>query len=209
MDTKEEILKIAKRKFYNDGFHATTARSIAKECGIVHSNLFYHYASMNDIALHIMREFVETSRLAVLSHAKNLSPIELYIAYTIIEINYMYYDKKFANLCFEIPGILGDAIYQNAIDEIFPDLSMALEDGDSQSIYAYLDLQAVITTQIRTTCLVKTKNLDLNINEVVDYILQLKKRIWGIDDDTFAKAIAHSTSVVKKINYEELNIFRK
>lgn len=209
MDTKEEILKVAKKKFYNDGFHATTARSIAKECGIVHSNLFYHYSSMNDIAFVIMQEFVETSRQAVLSHSKNLTPIELYIAYTIVDIYYMYYDKKFADLCFEIPEVLSDAIYRNAINEIFPDLSLALEGGNSQNIYSYLDFQAVITTQIRTTYLVKTKNLDLNINEVVNYILQLKKRIWDIDDKTFEKAVAHSTNVVKKVDYEELNIFKK
>ncbi|WKY45145.1 TetR/AcrR family transcriptional regulator [Eubacteriaceae bacterium ES2] len=209
MDTKEEILKVAKKKFYTDGFHATTARSIARECGIVHSNLFYHYSSMNDIALVIMQEFVETSRQAVLSHSKNLTPIELYIAYTIVDIYYMYYDKKFADLCFEIPEILSDAVYRNAIEEIFPDLNLALEDDNSENIFAYLDFQAVITTQIRTIFLVKKKNLKLNIKEVVNYILELKRRIWDIDDDTFEKAIAHSTNVVKKVNYEELNIFKK
>ncbi|WKY46795.1 TetR/AcrR family transcriptional regulator [Eubacteriaceae bacterium ES3] len=207
MDTKSLILKVAKKKFYNDGFHATTARSIAKECGIVHSNLFYHYNSMNEIALIIMQEFVEKSRTTVLKHGEDLSPTELYIAYTIVGIYYLYYDQKFAELCFEIPDIFSDAIYTNAVKEIFIDLNLSSECKDKHEIYAYLDLQAVINTQIRTTYLVKKRNLNLNIDQVVNYVLELKKRIWNIDEKTFKQAVTRSKSIVRKINYEELNIF--
>ncbi|MEA4806756.1 TetR/AcrR family transcriptional regulator [Acetobacterium wieringae] len=207
MNTKDLIFHTAKRLFYNNGFHDTTARALAKACGIVHSNLFYHYDSMNDIALQIMQEFVETSRKIVLECEDDLTPIELYISYTIVDIYYMYYDRKFAELCFEIPEILSDAIYDNAVKEIFPELNLASGSEDKQRIYAYLDLQAVITTQIKTTSLVKNRNLNLNINQVIEYILQLKKRIWNIDDKTFNHARQRSEQIVRAVDYSKLNIF--
>lgn len=207
MSTKDLIFKTAKKLFYDNGFHQTTARALAKECGIVHSNLFYHFDSMNDIAFQIMQEFIETSRKVVLEMNDQLSPIELYISYTIVEIYYMNYDHKFAELCYEIPEILSDAIYENAAREIFPELHSAIVSNDTKAIYNYLDLQAVITTQIKVSSIVKQKNLHLNMNQVVEYILQLKKRIWDIDDETFLKAKERAAMIVKKIDYSRLNIF--
>lgn len=207
MNTKELIVVTAKKLFYNNGFHQTTARALAKECGIVHSNLFYHFDSMNDIAFQIMKEFVETSRKIVLDLSDDLSPIELYISYTIVGIYYSHYDHKFANLCFEIPEILSDAIYENAANEIFPELNMAIDSDDPQRIYAYLNMQAVISTQIQTSAMVKEKNLHLNIFQIIEYILQLKKRIWNIDDEVFHEARRRAEVIVKKVDYSKLNIF--
>lgn len=207
MNTKELIVVTAKELFYNNGFHQTTARALAKECGIVHSNLFYHFDSMNDIAFQIMKEFVETSRKTVLDLSDNLSPIELYISYTIVGIYYSDYDPKFANLCFEIPEIFSDAIYENAANEIFPELNMAIDSDDPQRIFAYLDMRAVISTQIQTSAMVKEKKLRLNTLQVIEYILQLKKRIWNIDDDVFQQARSRAEEIVKKVDYSKLNIF--
>lgn len=207
MTTKELIISTAKKLFYNDGFHQTTARVLAKECGLVHSNLFYHFDSMNDIAFQIMKEFVEASRKIVVDLSSNLTPIELYISYTIVDIYYMYYDQKFANLCYEIPNILSDAIYENAANEIFPELNKTLNINDPHQIYAYLDMQAVISTQIKTLSIVKEKNLPLNIFQVTEYILQLKKRIWDIDEEAFHAAKKRAETLVKKVDYSKLNIF--
>lgn len=43
--SKEKILFTAMQLFANNGFHKTTAATIAKACGISHGLLFYHFKS--------------------------------------------------------------------------------------------------------------------------------------------------------------------
>lgn len=51
MTTKEKILKTALRLFNRDGISRVTVRDIAKEMGISHGNLCYHFANTNDIIM--------------------------------------------------------------------------------------------------------------------------------------------------------------
>lgn len=49
MTTKEKILKAALQLFNKHGISSITVRDIAKEIGISHGNLCYHYPATNDI----------------------------------------------------------------------------------------------------------------------------------------------------------------
>jgi hypothetical protein len=50
ISTKQLIEQEAIKLFYNDGYSKTTLRKIAENCNIVHSGIFNHYKSKNELA---------------------------------------------------------------------------------------------------------------------------------------------------------------
>lgn len=207
MTTEERIIQTAKKVFYTNGFQKTTARMLAKECGIDHSSMYYYFNTMNDIAYKIMQEVVEITRKVVWDLNENFSPIELYIAYSLVGINHIHKDKKFADFCFELPELLSDAIYEYLAKEIFPELNIEAKISGNQKVYDYLNMHAIIKSEINALDLIKRKELPLNPEEATEYIMLIKKRIMNIDDDLFYKAKTKAEELEKKVDYSKLNIF--
>ncbi|MEG0378828.1 MAG: TetR/AcrR family transcriptional regulator, partial [Eubacterium sp.] len=56
-ETRDKILHLAKKYFYEIGFKKTTIRNIAKEAGINHALAYYHFNGKYDIAHQIVDEF--------------------------------------------------------------------------------------------------------------------------------------------------------
>ena len=60
-NNSEEILKIATKLFYENGYDNTPTRELAKAVGMSNAGIYYHYKDKNDILFHILNE--STSRL--------------------------------------------------------------------------------------------------------------------------------------------------
>lgn len=208
MTTEEMILKTAKRLFYENGFQETTARKLAEECGLVHSTIFYHLESMQNIAFKVMQEYVANSRKVLFDAATHLTPLESFIAYTLAGMRYVHEDAKFENLFRQIPDIFGDAVYENAATEIFPALQQEeVNINDINSVYNYLNMHTLIKSEIGVYELVKSKNLNLNFEQLMDYILLIKKRLMAINDNDFDTARKNAQIVANSIDTRKFNIF--
>ncbi|MCJ8014119.1 TetR/AcrR family transcriptional regulator [Paenibacillus sp. KQZ6P-2] len=54
---KERILAAALKLFSQKGFHATSTKEIANECGVAEGLIFYHYGDKRKLLLHIVKNF--------------------------------------------------------------------------------------------------------------------------------------------------------
>ncbi|MEG1107065.1 MAG: TetR/AcrR family transcriptional regulator [Eubacterium sp.] len=63
-ETRDSILKFAKKSFYELGFKKTTIRNIAKDAGLNHALAYYHFNGKYDIAHQIVDEFHQKSEAA-------------------------------------------------------------------------------------------------------------------------------------------------
>lgn len=54
---KERILNTALSLFSKRGYHATTTKEIAAECGVAEGLIFYHFGDKRKLLLHIVRHF--------------------------------------------------------------------------------------------------------------------------------------------------------
>lgn len=60
---KELILRAALKLFSQKGFHATTTKEIAKECGVAEGLIFYHFGDKRKLLLYLVNHFSFAMRL--------------------------------------------------------------------------------------------------------------------------------------------------
>jgi len=54
---KDRIIAAALKLFSQKGFHGTTTKEIAHECGVAEGLIFYHFGDKRKLLLHIVRNF--------------------------------------------------------------------------------------------------------------------------------------------------------
>ncbi|WP_339323517.1 TetR/AcrR family transcriptional regulator [Paenibacillus sp. FSL W8-0194] len=54
---KDRIIAAALKLFSQKGFHGTTTKEIANECGVAEGLIFYHFGDKRKLLLHIVRNF--------------------------------------------------------------------------------------------------------------------------------------------------------
>lgn len=70
---KERILEVALKLFSQKGFHATTTKEIANECGVAEGLIFYYFGDKRKLLLHIVTNFsfalrIQESELQLTQH---------------------------------------------------------------------------------------------------------------------------------------------
>ena len=58
---REQILEVAERFFYIQGFQATTVDAIAEELGVTKPFIYYHFENKRDILLHLLERTMSKS----------------------------------------------------------------------------------------------------------------------------------------------------
>lgn len=90
--TKNKILSVSTRLFYEKGLDSTSLDEIARECGITKPLIIYHFSSKINIAKTIYREYTDDQRQIFFQKAREIENkyknVEILMAYRLQSVKY-------------------------------------------------------------------------------------------------------------------------
>jgi AcrR family transcriptional regulator len=106
LSAREEILEVAAQLFSENGYAATSTRSIALAVGIKQASLYYHFASKEDILAELLAGTVEPSLAfsAKISRSRRPSHVQLY-ALTLFDVTLLAGGFSNAGALYQLPEL--------------------------------------------------------------------------------------------------------
>ena len=143
--TKEKILKTALKLYNSKGVSNVSIRHLAKEAGISHSNLIYHFSGQESIILDL--HVLMLQRALELNSEINQSPVSLEKFYmgtkagfmVVYDFRFLFNDLKY--ICFTFPEVkrvlleieaIRSGMYHSLISGLIAENLMREEDFESE-----------------------------------------------------------------------------
>lgn len=180
MQTRANIIKVARNFFVKEGFLNTTTATIAKQAGIAHGTLFLHFATKEDLILEII-----DSELEQLGN-QMYELIHMHFDFDSLLKKYLEFieDKEdfFATMAKELPFYADDLknkiLYRESI--IRSHFTQAIHIGIHQGKYKKCEVRNVVIT----------------LFGLLNYFLSMKKTFV---DDSSQSVIVMFKPMIKKI----------
>lgn len=209
-NARELILHAAKNLFYENGYEKTTARLIADRTSMFHSNIFYYYPNKRSILKQVIRNFYQTIREQVEDLKLTLSPAELLLLYSSIQMKFVEMDEKFARLYYESTDVIIEVLYQDFIIHLYPQVDeKASEKSWEQSRKEYfMDLVVLLSSEKQLYQYRRNFWISISDEGMRQYFTKLNLKLLDIDDETIKRTQRIIDAYIHRIDFEALNIFK-
>ncbi|MBF7095613.1 TetR/AcrR family transcriptional regulator [Alkalibacter mobilis] len=206
---KESILNEAKNLFYENGYEKTTARMIAKEVSMHHSNIFYYFTNKRAILKEIFRNYFKCLHDQVMNLKIELPDTEILLFYVYIVLKNIQIDEKFKRLFYESTDVVIEVLFEDFIVHLYPKIDSKADEQKSeikQKEY-FMDLVVILSSEKQLEYYRRNKIFEISDDEVRDYYSRLNLKLLNIDEDTIEKSLKNIDKYVNKIDFSKLNIF--
>ena len=203
-ETRENIIRVARKLFAEKGYEHTDMKEIAGELGMTHAALYYYFKNKTDVAWEIYRvetegvlAEVEGAKAAgqtdplflcvlqylLIIHRLALNPVTE--SYFFDEINYRGYDKA------EMMRVRRS--YYGAVEALFASCGKEISDDRFTAFILTSDAYAKALL-----CAIKTGAVDYTWQEALDlFFRQLILPEAGVDFETYAAARDGAMAYIK------------
>ena len=118
-DTKELIAKTACKLFVDQGYKATTIRSIAERCNVTHANVIYHFGGKWELAKELIDRYTHAIDDVTMAFADDRGydiSVDRYLLYWALHHAYLASHKEFAEFYVEFGNLNRTAMASDRYD---------------------------------------------------------------------------------------------
>lgn len=204
---KEQIINTAKHYFYNEGYEKTTIRKIAKDLGIYHSNILYHFKNKEEILRYIYKELYKKSIESITEIKSDLNNTELIVSSMYVTSYSLSFNKKFRRLYFESSDIIVEVLYTEYAKEYYPRIEHSSINFLSFENRDLVDLAVMVNAEKTVFTLHENNGKRINFKDLMDYKINLFGKLREIDGEIYEHTKKNAELIARKIDYSRLNIF--
>lgn len=117
--TKELITKTASKLFVDQGYKATTIRSIAERCGVTHANIIYHFGGKWELAKELIDRYAHAIEDVAMAFADEQGygvSVDRYLLYWALHYAFLASHEKFAEFYVEFGNLNRTEMASNRYD---------------------------------------------------------------------------------------------
>lgn len=193
LDTKEKILKTAKKLFYEKGYDNTTFKEISTISGINQGLIVYHYKTKANLAAAVFREYIKTSMKKIEDCFPDVDNLTLYFINDYVYFRLIYEDvsfRNFMNVCCG-NGFLNKE--ENAVnDETYLVYFWELTDSMTDDMGPDADLLEAILVAYEGlknnyTCHICKNYERFSVREASENYIYIYCRLFGISEEHYGE----------------------
>lgn len=155
-------------------YRGITVRALCQRAGVNHNTFYYHFNSIDDLAMGLIDSNLPHEAIAMFIHMVDANPVDVIFSYTDsnIEERWNRFRLALSNGGLELRAAIRDRIAAAFVEEMGIDVG-ALDAGDRAKLnFAFAGICAVVSSKDITTLAEYREQLNDGIGEAVAPLLQ-------------------------------------